>query len=594
VDVGLHRYTVTFTNSTGETALLSDAGITTETIGTIGSVGTIAGPTTGTTGGSLTPGKRYYYVAVYTDGTGESCGSIGPFSGSNIILATGETAVNLGGIPQPFTGGTWNSVTGRKLYRHEETTPGSWNGGTYYLVGTINNTSATTFLDTMAQASAQAGPSRSLNHLETVTTLAQRTIPITNLPIGAAGTTGRKIYRSKAGTSDPYLLVVAIGNNTQTTYDDTKADAALGAQVPLSNTTGTAVQRVPVSNIPIGPPGVTSRNLYRRFNGAGAFRLVTTLANNTATTFNDSVANASLGAASLGTATAVGNQLAVTLPIGASAVTARELYMSPVGGPRRLIQTIADNVTTAVTVTIADAAITGAIEPAADSSGLKQPDGQVNPGSPTLPVASSAPFRAAGGWVVLGGGQVVRFTAISGNTLTGIPATGSGAITTTVIYGQQAIPAPILIGVTGLARPMLKGSAVHIWVQRDDLLAQSEQAARTGGNGIVEFLIVDNRRGVDSLVARCDADLALFSRPIVTVGYATRDLKTKSGKPIVINLPSQRLATTLTIQDVTITEIDIATGLAPRFTVKASSVRFSLEDTLRRLIAGGQTEVNAT
>jgi len=269
-------------------------------------------------------------------------------------------------------------------------------------------------------------------------------------------------------------------------------------------------------------------------------------------------------------------------------VTARELYMSPVGGSRRLIQTINDNTTTAVTVTIADAAITGAAEPGADTSGLKQPDGQVNPGSTVLPVASSAPFRLTGGWVTIGGGQTIRYTGIGGNTLAGIPASGPGAITTTVIYGSQAIPAPMLTGVTGLARPMLKGSAVHIWVQRDDLLAQAEQAARTGGDGVVEFLLVDNRRGVDSLVERCDADLALFSRPIVTVAYATRDLKTKSGKPIVIDLPSQRIHTTLTIQDVTITEIDLVAGLPPRFTVKASSVRFSLEDTLRRLIAGGQ------
>ena len=415
---------------------------------------------------------------------------------------------------------------------------------------------------------------------------------LTSIPLGPAGVTGRKIYRNPDGGDAVFRYVGNIPNNTQTTFTDNVADASLVVDMPTSNTTGTAVQRIPVTNIPIGPASVTARKLYRRFNGAGTFKLVTTLANNSTTTFNDSVANAALGADALGTATAVGNQIAVTLPTGASAVTARELYMSPVGGPRRLIQTIADNTTTAVTVTIADAAITGALEPTADTSGLKQPDGQVNPGSTTLPVAASSPFRAAGGWVVLGGGQVVRFTAISGNTLTGIPATGSGAITTTVLYGQQAIPAPMLIGVTGLARPMLKGSAVHIWIQRDDLLAQSEHAARTGGDGIVEFLIVDNRRGVDSLAARCEADLALFSRPIVTVSYATRDLKTKSGKPIVIDLPSQGINTTLTIQDVTITEIDIVKGLAPRYTVKASSVRFSLEDTLRRLITVGPVTVN--
>ena len=49
----------------------------------------------------------------------------------------------------------------------------------------------------------------------------------------------------------------------------------------------------------------------------------------------------------------------------------------------------------------------------------------------------------------------------------------------------------------------------------------------------MEYLLVDTRRGQPSLIARCDAELALFSRPIVTVAYATRDLKTKSGKDVV-------------------------------------------------------------
>jgi hypothetical protein len=202
-----------------------------------------------------------------------------------------------------------------------------------------------------------------------------------------------------------------------------------------------------------------------------------------------------------------------------------------------------------------------------------------------LPVASAATFRSGGGWVTLGGGQTVRYTGINAQTLTGIPPTGPGAITTTVLYGSQALPAPMMIGVTGLTVPVLKGSSVHIWIQRDDLQAQAEQRARAGGDGVVEFLITDTRRGVDSLTDRCDADLAMFSRPIVTVAYATRDIKTHSGKTIAIDLASPRISETLTIQDVTITEIDIVPGLAPRYSAKASSVRFSLEDTLRRIIA---------
>ena len=40
---------------------------------------------------------------------------------------------------------------------------------------------------------------------------------------------------------------------------------------------------------------------------------------------------------------------------------------------------------------------------------------------------------------------------------------------------------------------------------------------------------------------------------------------------------------TLVIQDVTIDQIDTSPGVAPRFVVTASTVRFSLEDLLRQL-----------
>jgi hypothetical protein len=86
----------------------------------------------------------------------------------------------------------------------------------------------------------------------------------------------------------------------------------------------------------------------------------------------------------------------------------------------------------------------------------------------------------------------------------------------------------------------------------------------------------------------CDADLLRFARPLVTVHYATRDPKTKSGKSAVFALTSPPIDDTLTIQDVTITEINIAKHLLPRYTVQASSVRFSLEDILRQLAAAAE------
>ncbi len=108
-------------------------------------------------------------------------------------------------------------------------------------------------------------------------------------------------------------------------------------------------------------------------------------------------------------------------------------------------------------------------------------------------------------------------------------------------------------------------------------------AARDGGDGIYEYLVQDERRAEASLVALCEAHLLAYKAPIATVTYATRDLKTKSGKPVAVDLRSPPIHGTLVIQDVTIDQIDLTPGLAPRFTVTASSVRLSLDDLLRQL-----------
>lgn len=52
------------------------------------------------------------------------------------------------------------------------------------------------------------------------------------IPLGAAGTTARNIYRTAAGGST-YTLLTTISDNTTTTFSDTLADGALGTQTPL-------------------------------------------------------------------------------------------------------------------------------------------------------------------------------------------------------------------------------------------------------------------------------------------------------------------------------------------------------------------------
>ena len=400
------------------------------------------------------------------------------------------------------------------------------------------------------------------------------------------------LFREKNGTGgykEATVLtpvVVNWGGVPETQMWDYTTDAALGPAGSAS-VNHTILGTIAVTGIPTSPDGiVTFVDLYRSFNG-GTAKLAFSVANGV-TSAVDTIANAARGADVPATNTATANQVSVSgIPTGGAGVTERELYMSAAGGGTRWrALVIANNTATTATIVIADAALAAElVEPTADTSGLTQPDGQVNAGAAAIPLASAAPFRAGGGWARLGQ-QVVRYTGISGQSLTGVPASGPGALLTTVVYGQPATPAPALLGVTGLGVALLRGSAIHIWVQRDDVAAQALEAARTGGDGIVEFLISDGRRTEASLRARCDADLALFARPIVTVTYATRDPKTKSGKPVTINLSAPTLVNELlTIQDVTITEIDQVPRTYPRYSVTASSVRWSLEDTLRRLIA---------
>jgi hypothetical protein len=69
---------------------------------------------------------------------------------------------------------------------------------------------------------------------------------------------------------------------------------------------GVSAKQVSLSNIPTSPTrSVTSRKIYRTPAGSDTFQLLTTLSDNTTTTFNDNVADGSLGAVIQGIASAV-------------------------------------------------------------------------------------------------------------------------------------------------------------------------------------------------------------------------------------------------------------------------------------------------
>lgn len=79
----------------------------------------------------------------------------------------------------------------------------------------------------------------------------------------------------------------------------------------LSITTTSGNQQVTVNSIATGPTGTTARKLYRTVVGGGtAYKLVTTLSNNSATSYTDATADASLGA-SVPTAPTFGGSLVI-------------------------------------------------------------------------------------------------------------------------------------------------------------------------------------------------------------------------------------------------------------------------------------------
>lgn len=105
------------------------------------------------------------------------------------------------------------------------------------------------------------------------------------------------------GDPDPPGVVVnATAGNLNGTYEyvvtfvtasgETLPSASSGAVNPVN-------QQVNLSAIPIGGAGTTQRKIYRDKNGAGTYRLVATIANNTATTYTDNITDAAVAGGSL-------------------------------------------------------------------------------------------------------------------------------------------------------------------------------------------------------------------------------------------------------------------------------------------------------
>ena len=333
--------------------------------------------------------------------------------------------------------------------------------------------------------------------------------------------------------------------------------------------------------------------MYRTVAGGSQLKFLFTVPDNTTLGFvQDDVRDANLGA----NAPTLPNQVSVSgIAFGASPTTSREVYRTVVQTTQaaaltaqlKLLTTLANNTSTGPYAdSTADGSL-GANAPTSDTSGITQPQGQVLAGSTTLLLAGAGAFVSTGGWSQAGS-QRIRYTGITGNTLTGIPATGPGAILATITYNTTIMAIAALTGCTNVPAAV-NGSAVRLFVQRDDVSAQAALAALEdggAGDGIHVGWIDDPALVTTAMcTAAGDADLALFSRPLTTITYTTRDMKTRAGKPLVVNRTQPPMGpVTLTIQDVSIT--DCANPIGPLYTVTASRVNLTLQSLLVRIVEG--------
>jgi len=340
---------------------------------------------------------------------------------------------------------------------------------------------------------------------------------------GGADVTKRRVYRTKVNGSQQYWLRDVSGS-AQYAFVDTTADSALVTPPPAGLG---ALQTVTVSGIATGPkgsgggPATTARKIYRTLNDGATWKLLATIADNTTTTYVD---------------------------------------------------------------TLADAALTAGALPTTDTSGLVSDGGQVLAGATTIPVSGTGAFPATGGWV-LSGNNRIRYAGVAAATLTGVPASGDGAVLNTIPAGTPITLAPMLTGVAGITAPIVAGDEVYLVVQADDAARQATVADMVhSGPGVREEWVQDRRLSIAEARARAAATLQMRPLEEVTVTYVCRDTRTASGKTITVNLPAPtNVWGTFKIQSVTINNFRPHPTQAPTYTVTASSRRFNFEDWLRRL-----------
>lgn len=562
--VGTFTYALEYVTSAGETTGGSTASASIAHVTAPAS----AASASGTTGGSLTASATYYYTTTYVTAAGETPRGYGGAGETSVTLTAGQNAVSLTSIPSSSDG----RVTNKRIYRSAANAA----YGPFLLLATIAN-GTTSYSDTTADSGLGG------THPPETNTSGSGQISLTSLPTSGDGrVTNKRIYRTTAGgTQRKLVATIAAGDSS---YTDNVADGSLGVSEPTVNTSGSG--RIDVTLLTSTDARVTKRRVYR-ISSDGRYRLLATVNDNTTTSLADNTAESGLGVEDPVTATAGSGQTDLTsIPLGPAGTTSRKLYRTEAAGSVfKALATISGNTQTAFTDNIADSSL-GEEAPTESHVG-------VSTGDTVLRVKDTAVVGASGGWVTTDGGQVIRFTGRSTSSgegnLTGIPASGTGSIAAAIPFDAAVVNAGFLTGIPAsgdgsVQYALTKGEPVNVLATLNDATAQSNMAGWVGGDGIHEDYIQDNRLSLTEATARGQAKLTELKDPIVTLTYETKDITTRSGRSVTVNLAApQSISGTFKIQSVTITQFDPLNRFWPLRQVTASSRRESFEAILRIL-----------
>lgn len=260
--IGTYQYVYTYASATGESL---PSPITSVTTTSLNQAVSLTGITTGPTGTT----KRRIYRTTVGGSVFLRVASLNDNSTTTFSDTVADSSLGVAAPMHPTFGGAVNFLddTGATTFQIGSdggmvgtlvVTNGITNQGGH--IGTTGNISA------QAYGSAPGAPSAAINaggsvdtgaHTYAVTftsstgetqagtgviattTGGNNTVALTAIPLGPTGTVGRKVYRSKVGTTNPLFLVTTLNDNTTTSYTDSVADSSLSAtQSPGQSTFG--------------------------------------------------------------------------------------------------------------------------------------------------------------------------------------------------------------------------------------------------------------------------------------------------------------------------------------------------------------------